>query len=711
MPGKTLLAVTAAMLSVLPISTAMAQAAEKPRIAIQEITATEAVRAQAKASGQLNALDQIMQGADSQLANTINATRRFDIVARSKYRTILKEQEIADSGDVDPSDPQRAKAFRMAGAQYVATVTVDNYQDITSRFAIEGGFGESAGERRTIQLQATLEIFDTTTAAMLESQAITLEEADVNEVLAGNRQDGRPTNALLGTVTRTFAAEAANGIMNRLSPAKVVGYSLGNISFNRGEGTGVEVGQYWQVFHAGEAMIDPDTGENLGAEEIPIGWARVTRVLPRIANAQAIQDFGINRGDIMRPAPDGLPADVDPNARANGSAAAPVRSRPSRANTADPKDTFGDGVIARPAAVDGKSNGNEQPVKLAIFVGDIAPNVPDHKAEVLESYLAAWMTDNRIEVIKRADVLNAVSNLSKEGPNAGTDDPMQTMAERMLSDQTSAVALARNLGADGVAIATITALVEDRREIRDPQRGNYDNEFYTLDITWNILDGTSGGSLASGLTQAMKGMRQTPTQRTTFNLDPLLRDAAEKAGARIQAAMARPGQRRPTVSTETTPVQVRVVLADLSVPEIMEKPDGSYVIGANRYNLEPMACNVLVDGMLVGSAPGTIDIAPGPHRIRIERPMIEPFDRFVVVRPGMSLTIPVSLSKEGRRQWMEQTAFFENLKDRAVLRTIELEKAKAVAEFLRNSEFKLDTSNLKTLGINTPTVWEQWIGN
>ncbi|MCH2161982.1 MAG: hypothetical protein MK085_08935 [Phycisphaerales bacterium] len=710
MPNKTLLAVTAAILTVLPTTANAAQAVEKPRLAIQDIVATDAVRNQARASGQLNVLEQIMQGADSQLANTINATKRFDIVARSKYRTILKEQEISDSGDIDPSDPQRARAFKMAGARYVATVTVDNYQDITSRFVIEGGFGDSAGERRVIQLQATLEIFDTTTSVMLESAMLTLEDADTNEIIAGTRQDGRATNKLIGNITRQFAVGSANLIMDALVPAKVLAYTMGNVTFNRGQGTGVEVGQYWQIFHPGEALIDPDTGENLGSEEIPLGWARVTAVLPKFSKAQAIQDFGINRSNIMRSSPTGLPADVDPNARATGSAvgaaptAAPVRgsapvTNPGTAPTATP-------TSARPAQV--ASAG--KPIKLALFIRDVAPDVPDQKVLVLENYLTAWLTSNQVEVINRADVINAVSSFATEGSNSGTNDPMQTQAVRLLSDQSSALALARNLGADGLAIATIVSLVKDTREIRDPQRGNYNNEFYSLDVTWNVLDGTTGGSLASGLVQANEGMRQTTTQTRTFNIDPLLSDAAKKAGQAMKAAMARPGQRRPTVATGSIPVQVRIALADLSVPEIVEQPDGSYAIGANRYSLEPMACNVIVDGMLAGTAPGVVNISPGPHRIRIERPMIESVDKFMVVRPNMTLTIPVACSDEGRRQWMEQTAFFEGLKDKAVMRTVELEKAKAMAEFLRNSQFKIDTQNLRNLGINTPTIWQQWLG-
>ena len=687
-------------------------AAEKPTLAISEVTATKAVLAQARAQGQLNGLEQILQGATTQLSNTISKTNRFSMVARSKvnWNAIFDEQELTGSGDIDPSDQQAAQAFKMAGAKYVATVTADNYQDYTERMVVEGGFGASTAERRTIQLQATLQIWDSTTAKLLQSASITLDDSDTSEVIAGARADGRKTNALIGRMTKNFAAKAANLIMDALVPAKVIGYTMGNITFTRGEGTGVEVGQVWEIFYPGEEMIDPDTGESLGSEEIHLGWAKVTSVLPKFAKAKAIEDNGIDIGNILRHSPDGLPAGIAPNASPSGSAygSSPAAAPPPRmigsiaaAPAAPPTQQTTPAAAAPPA----------KPIKLALFVRDVSPDVPDEKVSVLESYITAWLTSNQIEVINRAELLNAVSAFATTGANAGTGDPINTMTDRLLSDQSSAVALARNLGADGLLIATITSLITDLRQVRHPERGNYDNIFYTLDIQWNVLDGGTGGSIASGLAQANEGLRQTESLTRTFNIDKLLRQDAEKIGQEVRSAMAKPTTRRPTAVAEATGVEVRITLADLSVPEIVKQPNGEYIIGANRYQMEPMACNLIVDGMLVGTVPGVVPITPGPHRIRIERPMVETFEKFMVVRPGMSLTIPVALSNEGRRQWMEQTKFFESLKDGAVMREAELAKAKALAEFLSNSRLNIDTSNLNTLGVNTPTVWSQLLGN
>ncbi len=689
--------------------------ADKPRLAIQDLVATDAVVSQAKAQSQHSVLEQILQGSDTQLANMINQTSRFDIVARSKYRTILREQGIADSGDVNPSDPQTARAFQMAGAQFVATLTVDNYQDITTTASFKGGFGTSKAERRTIQIQATLQIFDTTTAVMLESASVTIEESTTNEIMAGATENGRVTNALIGQVTKDIATKTSRIILDALVPAKVIGYTMGNITFNRGIGTGVEKGQIWQVFYPGEEMFDPDTGESYGAEEIPLGWARITSVQPKFSKAQAIQDFGIDRGSIMRLAPDGLPRDVDPDAKATGSSTKSTRSEPgvrspsrqpvqepSRITHDHPVEHTTHQPIHQPATHDHE---NTHPVKLALFIRDVAPDVPDSKALVLENYITSWLTDHQIQVINRAEVLNAASTLASEGTNDGTNDQMNTIAQRLLSDHSSAAAIAQNLGADGLVIATITSLVEDKRSIRDPQRGNYDNSFYTLDVAWNVVDGGSGSSIASGLEQAHHALRQTATLTRTFNIDPMLRDSAMQVGQSIRSKMTRAKARITKAEDNLATINIQITLADLSIPEIRKNDQGEYIVTKNNHDLEATECNVLIDGMLAGTAPGPIQTTAGPHRIRIERPMIDPIDRFMVVRDGMDLNLAVGLSVQGRAQWREQAAFFESLKDGAMLRDADLEHAMAFGQFLRNSKVNLDTSNVRSIGTNTNDFW------
>jgi curli biogenesis system outer membrane secretion channel CsgG len=107
---------------------ASAPAAGKPRIAIRSIAATPAVTLQAKADGSENALAQIEQGADVQFLNAIQASGRFDVVARADLPSILKEQDLTQSGNANAMDPQAARGFQLAGARYVITVTIGNFR-------------------------------------------------------------------------------------------------------------------------------------------------------------------------------------------------------------------------------------------------------------------------------------------------------------------------------------------------------------------------------------------------------------------------------------------------------------------------------------------------------------------------------------------------------------------------------------------------------
>ncbi len=702
-------------------SIAVAQSPQKPRLAIRKIDATPAAMRQAEAAGQANVLRQILEGSNSLLTTTIQRSGRFDIVAREDLAEIIKEQDLAESGNVDVSDPQAARPGRLAGAGYVATVTVDNFQDVTSRANFAGQFGEEASERRTIQIQATLKIFDSTTGTLKEPATITFERSALDDVLPGVQQQGRATNALIGTVTREFASEAANEILNRLAPAKVIAYTMGVATINRGEGTGIEPGQFWELFFPGEAMIDPDTGENLGSEEIPVGWAKVVSVQPKFSRIQVIQDFGIDRGTIARFAKDGPPADVDRNARAGGSAQSAAGTVTGSVPASAPPPASGvpagrPGVAAPPPGVSPDTipgPAATEPVRLALFIQDVTPDVPDEKVEVLASLLAATLTSPEIEIISRDLVLNAVSRLAKVGANEGTGDPKNTEVERLLSDQTSAVALAANLGADGLVVATITSLDEDERKFNDPSIGVATNVVITtLDVTWRVLDGGTGASLASGIAESRDQIRNTANlQRSAASLDQLLKNAARQIGPKVQQAMRRDAGRRPTPrGDQLVDVQIWIEMQDLNVPEIREI-DGEWTVTANRYNLAPLGCNVLVDGFLAGTAPGTIQMAPGPRRIRIERPGLEPVNQFMVARPGMQIRIPVQLSPEGRRRWMEQTSFFEELKNNAALRKGEEEKAAALADFLKQSRMTIDTSNLENLNVGGRSFWGQILEN
>jgi curli biogenesis system outer membrane secretion channel CsgG len=692
---------------------ASAQApAEKPRLAIRAIAATTAVQAQAKSEGTENALAQIEQGADPQLMDAIQATRRFDLVARSDMPSVMKEQDLTQSGNVNVMDPQAARAFQLAGARYVATVTIGNFQDITERTELLNQFGTSKAERRTIDLQATVKIFDTTTGTLFRSTTVTISEAATNEIMPGVEQKGSKTNVVLGATAGRLAREAAASIADSISPARVVGYTMGKITFNRSADQGVAAGQVYEVFSMGEAMVDPDTGEQLGAEEVSVGWARVLDAGSRVSTAQAIEDRGIDRGSVLRLRPGGLPAGVNPDGKATGSAPGATGTAPAPGTAAAPAGNApagaaGAGGTAAPA---GSAAAPARPLRLAIFVKQRPGCIPEDKVPIFEDLVTAAVSGPSTEIIRREDVVNAVNRFARSGANAGTSGPDAETVDRLLSDRTSASQLAAQMGADLVLTASISQLQKARRRLADASTGTAtDVEQWTLIATYGVLDGVTGASRTAGTVQADFANRSTPELNVEVDaLDQVLRDAAVRIGPPVRAAI-ESGRVAATAAAAEVQVRFNAVLADLSVPDVRVDASGQYSVGANNYQLSPMDVQVIVDGIAIGNAPGSYALRPGLHRARFQRPGLEPVEMMINAREGLAVSVPMQLSPEGRTNWQRDAAFFNDLKNGAVLRDAELIKVRAIADFLKQSSVKIDTSNVQNLNVGGESLWWQLI--
>ena len=125
--------------------------------------------------------------------------------------------------------------------------------------------------------------------------------AEVEEAkkVGKNREDYRKFGLLQVSYTESFAVLGKVGMLG-IFPPKVVSRRDKQITINRGDGTDIAVGQIWNVFAVGEELIDPDTGENLGREEVLVGKVKITGVLPKTSSAEILEDHGIDKMAILR---------------------------------------------------------------------------------------------------------------------------------------------------------------------------------------------------------------------------------------------------------------------------------------------------------------------------------------------------------------------------------------------------------------------------
>jgi hypothetical protein len=74
----------------------------------------------------------------------------------------------------------------------------------------------------------------------------------------------------------------------------------GTVFINAGARDGIQSGMIFMAFRKGEALIDPDTGLNLGSDDEFLGRIRITDVQEKFSRATALDDKLPSAGDIVK---------------------------------------------------------------------------------------------------------------------------------------------------------------------------------------------------------------------------------------------------------------------------------------------------------------------------------------------------------------------------------------------------------------------------
>lgn len=237
--------------------------------------------------------EQMSQSLMEQFINSVNATRKFQVVVRGDLKELVTDDDKSRA-----LNPDKAKGFNLAETKYLTVLTVDDYDDQTQR--LEQKISNTTLTKRTVRLSLIAKIYESATGKLLESTSKSIATTDAQQTLNEATNDAEVTDAVIRTVVKESADWAANQVADVIFPVKVIAKTDKAVTVNRGEGSGVAADQVWRVFAVGKEMIDPDTKEVLGKEEVEIGKVRITDVLPRFSRATVLEDRGIAEGAILR---------------------------------------------------------------------------------------------------------------------------------------------------------------------------------------------------------------------------------------------------------------------------------------------------------------------------------------------------------------------------------------------------------------------------
>lgn len=339
-------------------------------------------------------------------------------------------------------------------------------------------------------------------------------------------------------------------------------------------------------------------------------------------------------------------------------------------------------------------------VKAAIFVSNRSTCQEDNALGMLEDMIVSGVTEQGLSVIARDTALHAVRQLS---PGAGENALDETLAQN-----TSAVRLAQNLGADVLLQVTLTDYAS--RENRVNAYGvNTTNNEKTLRVTYKILDGVTGASLAAETVSARRNVQTTAnaSEQNDGVLGDLIEEAARKVATSVKRRLDQGRLASASAVQGLVTIMINTEAADLMIPDVRIGAENTVTISESKFKVSPLSVTVEVDGIAVGSAPGTVQVRPGLSKLRLTREGFKPYERTINATTGLTLTAALEMSDAGYARWQESTAFINTLKNGAKLTDAEVKVLEGQAAMLQQSGFKVNVNTKEGITFKNQSLFNQ----
>jgi len=271
--GRTIL-----MAAVLAAAGAQAQATGPATLSVEKIHAKPALHKAMAGAGKAVSLDRVTDAFDTQLMDRLNASRKFRVTAVSDQADLLKAVNRA------------GQAAEVKTLNYGLIATLDDFEDSTERLDLKT-LGQT-GLKRKIRVSVVAKIYNLAVdpPELYETANIQVSKLDTRmDAATGLQKNAEATDELLLQAVRDASQQIVDRVVNVAFPAKILSRTGSQVTINRGDSAGAEVGQVWTVLSQGKTLTDPDTGEVLGREEAAVGKARVVSVLPKFSTAELIE--------------------------------------------------------------------------------------------------------------------------------------------------------------------------------------------------------------------------------------------------------------------------------------------------------------------------------------------------------------------------------------------------------------------------------------
>lgn len=215
---------------------------------------------------------------DTEFSQNEHLSSKFSVIERDKLALVLKTPGVSADGILDPMTAVRIG--KILGLKYIIAGGIE-------KLNIDNMKGNMVQSRATVNLR----FIDATTG---EGVASVSADGDVQRSGRGSASGVASEaiqKAVKAAVAKLTAGEPLARVGNAAVPAgglegKIIKVEGTRAWINLGASSGIKNGDNLKIFNVGEALIDPDTGAKLGADEKLIGNGFVVEVQDKYAIVQ-----------------------------------------------------------------------------------------------------------------------------------------------------------------------------------------------------------------------------------------------------------------------------------------------------------------------------------------------------------------------------------------------------------------------------------------
>lgn len=256
-------------------------------------------------SGQYN----LGTGMAEQLTDALIQSGRFIVLERADIQGVLEEQNFGASGRTTSQGGAKIGAINRAQILIKGAITEFSSKESGGSQGLTIKGFSVGGSSSSSHVAVIIYLYDTTTGQVLYSQrcegraekgGLSFGIAQSDWAFGSSGFKSTP----MGKATQMAIDKAVAFISAKMSnipwQGRIVKADSSKVYLNVGASGGIRMGDEFSVYREGEALIDPESGLNLGSEATKIGRVQVVKVQDKFSIATPIAGTNFQKNDIVK---------------------------------------------------------------------------------------------------------------------------------------------------------------------------------------------------------------------------------------------------------------------------------------------------------------------------------------------------------------------------------------------------------------------------